>query len=162
MNLFSFKSATFSNCREYRYTLWRWWDEEKPYAMFIGLNPSTADETNDDPTIRRCINFSKRWGYGGLCMANLFALRATDPQEMLKHPLPAGAENDKWIHSLAANAGIVVAAWGVHGKHLNRDEDVVANIDKLYCLKKTKGGFPGHPLYIKSDTEPIIYELGSE
>ncbi len=71
--------AELSKCRAYRYALWRTWDESKPFAMFVGLNPSTADELEDDPTIRRCINFSKLWGYGGLCMVNLFAYRATDP-----------------------------------------------------------------------------------
>lgn len=71
--------AELSKCRTYRYALWRTWDESKPFAMFVGLNPSTADELEDDPTIRRCINFSKLWGYGGLCMVNLFAYRATDP-----------------------------------------------------------------------------------
>ncbi|HHC7270859.1 TPA: DUF1643 domain-containing protein [Vibrio parahaemolyticus] len=65
------KTAKLSDCRTYRYELWRIWDEQKPYAMFVGLNPSTADETEDDPTIRRCIYFAKSWGYGGLCMANL-------------------------------------------------------------------------------------------
>ncbi|GHX72979.1 hypothetical protein VCSRO16_3593 [Vibrio cholerae] len=70
-------TAELSKCRKYRYALWRTWDSDKPFAMFIGLNPSTADEKNDDPTLRRCINFAKSWGYGGVCMANLFAFRAT-------------------------------------------------------------------------------------
>ena len=78
------KTATFSECRKYRYTLWRRWDGlfASGYAMFIGLNPSTADETNDDPTIRRCIGYARDWGYGGLCMTNLFAFRATLPKNM--------------------------------------------------------------------------------
>ena len=75
--------AVFSDCRKYRYALWRVWDESKPVAVFIGLNPSTADEVNDDPTVKRCVNFAQEWGYGGLCMANLFAFMATDP-EVLK------------------------------------------------------------------------------
>ena len=76
------RHAVFSPCRTYRYALSRVWAADKPYALFIGLNPSTADETLDDPTIRRCIDFAKRWGYGGLVMANLFAYRATEPSEM--------------------------------------------------------------------------------
>ncbi len=120
------KTATLSNCRRYRYDLWRRWDDSKPFAMFIGLNPSTADETLDDPTIRRCINFAKSWGYGGLCMTNLFAFRATDPADMKTH------EEDRWacdanllqIANHSAKAGVVVAAWGVHGVHCNRDRTV--------------------------------------
>jgi hypothetical protein len=73
------KDAVLSECRTYRYALWRIWDQTVPYAMFIGLNPSTADESNDDPTLTRCMGFAKSWGYGGVCMANLFALRSTDP-----------------------------------------------------------------------------------
>ena len=85
-------SATFSHCRKYRYTLWRNWAGLMPtgkgYAMFVGLNPSTADETNDDPTIRRCIAFAKAWGYDALCMTNIFAFRATNPMVMLAQPAP--------------------------------------------------------------------------
>ena len=76
------KDAQLSTCRKYRYALWRTWDEAKPQVMIIGLNPSTADETKDDPTITRCINFAKAWGYGGVCMANLFAYRATAPSDV--------------------------------------------------------------------------------
>ena len=78
------KSAEFSPDKVYRYELWRIWDEALPVCMFIGLNPSTADETVDDPTIRRCINFAKEWGYGQLVMTNLFAFRATKPAEMMR------------------------------------------------------------------------------
>ena len=82
------RHAVFSPCRTYRYALSRVWAADKPYALFIGLNPSTADETLDDPTIRRCIDFAKRWGYGGLVMANLFAYRATDPAVMKRAAEP--------------------------------------------------------------------------
>lgn len=77
------KGAKFSDCRKYRYTLWRIWNESEPCVMFIGHNPSTADEKEDDPTIRRCINYSRDWGYGGLYMVNLFAYRATDPKDLI-------------------------------------------------------------------------------
>ena len=80
--------------------------------MFVGLNPSTADETNDDPTIRRCISFAQAWGYEGLCMTNLFAFRATEPSDMMKSPDPVGPENDQALINLAESAGVVVAAWG--------------------------------------------------
>jgi hypothetical protein len=154
-DLFNFKSADFSPCRKYRYTLWRWWDENKPYAMFICLNPSTADETKDDPTIRRCINFAKSWGYGGLCVTNLFALRATDPRVMLASFEPIGIDNDKWIQELAKKAGIIIAAWGTYGNYLNRDKQIIEKINNLNCLEKTKHGHPKHPLYIKADTIPV-------
>ncbi|MEP0894347.1 DUF1643 domain-containing protein [Leptolyngbya boryana FACHB-1624] len=87
--------------------------------MFVGLNPSTADETHDDPTIRRCTKFAKDWGYSGLCMTNLFAYRATDPKEMIASVDSIGLENDQYLLEYAARAGIVVAAWGNHGTHHN-------------------------------------------
>src|SRR5690242_6108456 len=109
------RETIFSDCRAYRYTLWREWDIfDKNYVMFVGLNPSTADERVDDPTIRRCIDFAKRWGYGALCMTNLFAYRATDPRVMKAFPYPVGPENDKWLVRCAREAGVVVAAWGNH------------------------------------------------
>jgi hypothetical protein len=83
--------------------------------MFIGLNPSTADETIDDPTIRRCVIFAKDWGYGALCMTNLFAFRATDPAIMKAHPEPVGESNDGTLEELALSTVVVVAAWGVGG-----------------------------------------------
>ena len=121
--------AKLSECRQYRYALWRTWDDSKPYAMFVGLNPSTADETDDDPTIRRCIVFAKDWGYGGLCMANLFAYRATDPSNMFSAQDPIGPQNDVWLERLAKDAGIVVAAWGNHGGHLGRSKIVLISND---------------------------------
>ena len=80
--LFSKSGAVFSDCRKYRYTLWRIWDGNKPLVMIIGLNPSTADETSNDPTITRCKNFARSWGYGGVLVANLFGCRATSPNEL--------------------------------------------------------------------------------
>lgn len=154
--LFGGKSARFSGCRQYRYELWRRWDD-RPYALFVGLNPSTADETEDDPTIRRCIRFASDWGFGGLCMANLFALRATDPRVMLAHPEPIGPDNDITLRRLAADAGIVVAAWGAHGAHLNRAGAVMDMLTaEVHCLGQTKAGQPKHPLYLRADTRPIL------
>ncbi|WP_318521858.1 DUF1643 domain-containing protein [Photobacterium leiognathi] len=149
------KSAVLSSCRKYRYELWRTWDDSKPYAMFIGLNPSTADETEDDPTIRRCINFAKSWGYGGLCMANLFAYRATQPEDMKRASDPIGDKNDETLILLAQNAGVIVGAWGNDGIFLNRSEDVRALISELNVLKVNKSGEPAHPLYLKSTLTPI-------
>ena len=143
-------TAAFSNDRKYRYALWRWW-ARRPFAMFIGLNPSTADETNDDPTIRRCVGFASRWDYGGIIMTNLFAVRATDPREMMQDPEPIGPDNDTWILKLSKQAGIIIAAWGARGGHLHRDKAVCNLLSNLKCLGITKDGYPRHPLYLRKD-----------
>jgi hypothetical protein len=163
------RRCEFSPGREYRYTLWREWDCDyltgcaddlphiKEYVMFIGLNPSTADETKDDPTIRKCIGFSKRWGYGALCMANLFAYRATNPKVMKAQADPIGPENNRWLVSCARGAGIVVAAWGKDGRHNSRAAVVfglVAAVKETYCLRQNKDGTPEHPLYVPYEVEP--------
>lgn len=154
-DLFNSHSARFSACRAYRYELWRWWNRDKPYAMFVGLNPSTADERRDDPTVRRCIRFASDWGYGGLCMSNLFALRATDPRVMLAHPEPEGPDNEATLIRLAGDAGIVVAAWGVHGRHRDRDQWAQTALrGKLHHLGLTLEGLPRHPLYLRADVLP--------
>lgn len=160
LNLFPvYKSAKFSECRKYRYSLRRTWDREKGFCLFICLNPSTADETTDDPTIRRCIDFAKRGGYGGICMVNLFALRATHPRDMLNHANPIGSDNDKHITELSGKAGGIVVAWGAHGSHMYRDKEVLSILTNytVHCLKTTKGGHPGHPLYIPANTKPKIF-----
>jgi hypothetical protein len=124
--------------------------------MIVGLNPSTADEVTDDPTLTRCINFAKSWGYGGVCMTNLFAYRATDPKVMKSQRDPIGAENDFWLHKLANDAGIVVAAWGNDGSYLNRSNMVVEMLPNLHYLKMNKSGEPAHPLYLKADLVPVL------
>lgn len=153
--------AKLSDCRKYRYALWRTWDESKPYAMFIGLNPSTADETEDDPTIRRCITFANTWGYGGLCMANLFAYRATEPSEMMSAQNPVGPDNDIWLKNLARNAGVLVAAWGNNGTYLGRSKEVLMMLPNLKCLKLNKSGEPAHPLYQPGTATPMPMEINS-
>ena len=147
------RQTHFSPCRSYRYTLWREWEgKNDDYVMFIGLNPSTADETFNDPTIRRCIGFAKNWGYGALCMTNLFAFRATKPAVMKMNPDPIGMENDEWLLKMAQEAGTLVAAWGAQGAHLRRDFEVKSLLKDLHCLGMTKGGHPKHPLYVRGDT----------
>lgn len=152
------KQAIFSPCRTYRYALWRSWGGATGYAMFVGLNPSTADETQDDPTIRRCIAFAKAWGYGGLLMTNLFAYRATDPRVMKAAPDPVGPENDKVLRAMARGAGVIVAAWGANGTHRGRDATVRELLPALHCLALTKDGHPGHPLYLKKTLTPVLWE----
>jgi len=149
------KSAVFSLGKEYRYVLWRWWNREKDYAMFIGLNPSTADEMKDDPTIRRCVGFAMDWGCGGLCMTNLFALRATNPVEIMSPCVePVGFDTDYWLFKCAWKAKIVVAAWGTKGEYQQRDKIVYGMIENLKCLGLTKAGHPQHPLYLPKNIKP--------
>jgi len=154
----STRQTVLSADRRYRYVLWREWgdlDDASPYALFVGLNPSTADETNDDPTIRRCRRFAQDLGYGALCMVNLFAWRATSPKDMKAAPDPVGPENDRWLASLSREAGITIAAWGVHGAHLGRDMAVLPLLQEPHCLGQTAGGQPKHPLYLRADTRPF-------
>ncbi len=149
------QSAVLSNDRKYRYSLFRDWEGAEGYVMFIGLNPSTADETKDDPTIRRCIGFAREWGYGALCMVNLFAFRATNPADMKEAFDPIGKENDSTLLELADGAEIVVAAWGIKGSWLNRDKEVQSLIPYMFHLGLTKEGYPKHPLYLPKITRPI-------
>ncbi len=155
------RETTFSPDRKYRYTLWREWSEllgEDQICNFICLNPSTADETKDDPTIRRCIDFSKRWGYTAFVMTNLFAWRDTSPTEMMKQAKPIGAENDDWIHGVASYASRVVIAWGKDGGHMGRGPIVRRMLQesgiRLHHLGRCQNGEPKHPLYLPKITMP--------
>jgi len=148
---FIYKNATFSSCRTYRYSLSRIWDKKKKYVLFIGLNPSTANEEADDPTILRCVNYAKDWGYGGFMMVNLFAYRSTLPVNLKKVKYPVGSENDKYIVTLSKKADITVAAWGNNGNLYSRDKQVLSLVPKLRCLKVNKSGQPAHPLYLSKN-----------
>jgi hypothetical protein len=144
--------ASFSPCRKYRWTLWRRWDQDLPPCIFIGLNPSTADETVDDPTIRRCIGFAKTWNMGGLIMLNAFGYRATLPKDMKAADDPVGADNNLAIQlttqATIDDDGIVIAAWGTHCDE-TREKQICHLINRqIYCLGKTKDGRTKHPLYL--------------
>ena len=149
--------ALFSNDRIYRYALWRIWNDNLPKVLFIGLNPSTADEINNDPTIRRCIRYAIDWGYGGYIMGNIFSYRATDPKIMKKAKDPVGPHNNYWLKKLSNEAEITIAAWGNHGLYMNRGDEVINLIPNLKCLKITKKGFPAHPLYLPKSLKPFLY-----
>ena len=151
------KSAVFSPCRKYRYSLTRVWNLSQKPALFIGLNPSTADEENDDPTIRRCIHYSNEWGFGGLIMVNLFAYRTTLPSDLKKSKYPVGKKNDRFIIDSQFEAGIVITAWGNDGNLFNRDQEVLQLISNPMCLKINKSGLPGHPLYLRNEELPKKY-----
>ncbi|PHM72320.1 DUF1643 domain-containing protein [Xenorhabdus sp. KJ12.1] len=153
-------SATISKCGKYRYDLCRIWDSSKPYLMFIGLNPSTADHETDDPTIKRCISFAKKLGFGGMYMCNLFAFRATRPSDLFAEDNPIGPDNDLYIKKHSDEAGMVIVAWGNQGIHLGRYKNVLDLIDKeLFVLEINKSGQPKHPLYIHNEKEPQPFHL---
>ncbi len=118
---------------------------------FVMLNPSTADEREDDNTIRRCIGYARKWNFGGLFILNIFAYCATDPDDMKAAPDPIGAENDHWIDVTLEQVDLAVAAWGSHGLYLGRGPDVLKRISQrrpIYCLATNADGQPGHPLYL--------------
>lgn len=154
------RGAQFSACRRFRYSLWRTWGEG-PTVMFVGLNPSTADALLDDPTIRRCMNFARGWGYSGMVMTNLFAWRATNPRDMLAAEDPIGAGNDAMLVSEHQKAALTVAAWGAHGGHQGRDQAVRALLPRLHYLRLTKDGYPGHPLYLPGTLSPQEWAAAS-
>lgn len=151
-------NAMISPCSRYRYALWRTWDTTRPTLGFIGLNPSTADHTEDDNTIRRCIGFGRRMGYGGLLMLNLLAYRETDPSVVDLRRREGvdvvGPENDAYLAMLIPTCAKVVACWGFNGAVLlHRHEDVMATHRNLWCFGKTVGGYPRHPLYLRNDAQ---------
>jgi len=155
------KGAQFSDDRIYRYTLWRIWKEGDGHVLFIGLNPSTADETEDDPTIRRCIGFAKDWGFGGIYMLNIFSFRATNPKELMKTKEPIGEKNNHYLMMYCDTIGLNVACWGIWGEYLNRGREVLdlLGTDCLHCFGFTKNMQPRHPLYLKKGTELIEMSL---
>lgn len=145
------------------------WDRGHPYLNVIGLNPSTADETLDDPTVRRCIGFAQRWGFGGLWVTNLFAIRSKDPSAIQDtHEAgcdPIGPENDIRIVGAAQPAGKVVLAWGVHGCYLERSDQVIRLLHnrgvKMAAFGYTQAGHPKHPLYIANSTPTVEHAVGA-
>ena len=149
-------TAVISPCEKYRYELRRWWNDYPDWMVFIGLNPSTADARIDDPTIRRCMSFAKLWGYGGMVMLNLFALRATNPRELCQADDPVGPDNDRWLTKHIHTSELVVAAWGNHGTLNERCGQVVTMFPQLTCLGLTKANQPKHPLYLPKTAEPTV------
>jgi hypothetical protein len=147
------RGAVFDPSRRYRYRLWRRWAAGAP-VLFVMLNPSTADAERDDPTIRRCVGFARAWGFAGMTVVNLFALRATDPARLRRARDPVGRDNDCHIAAAAAGAGTVVVAWGTHGELGARDRAVLALLapHRPRCLGLTRGGHPRHPLYLPART----------
>lgn len=151
--------ADFDATGKYRFKLWRIWDKSKPTITFIMLNPSTANAQTDDPTIRRCINFARSWGYGGIEVVNLFALVSSESEKLLTTSNSIGTDNDLVILKAASQAAKIIIAWGAFKEAKVRGKDVLGLLYKydIYCLGKTKEGHPKHPLYLRKDLEPIIF-----
>jgi hypothetical protein len=158
------KTAVLSPCGLYRYRLGREVQADGGTVNFVMLNPSTADASIDDPTIRRCVGFARSWGFGGLVVTNLYGLRSTDPAGLLSSPDPVGPDNDRHVREVAGAAGLVVCAWGAFGAPSGRAR--VARVLGLireagrvpHYLKLTAAGHPGHPLFLRSDLTPIRWE----
>ncbi|MBE9032076.1 DUF1643 domain-containing protein [filamentous cyanobacterium LEGE 11480] len=155
--------ATISPCQQYRYQLWRQWHPGPSTCTIIGLNPSTADATRDDPTIRRCVGFAQSLGCDRLIMVNLFAYRATKPEDLRKAKVPIGQDNNQTILSATQTAKYVIAAWGVHGDYRGRDRQVYELlVDRqipLCCFGTTKYDHPRHPLYLPKTTALQAYSM---
>lgn len=144
------RNAVISVCGKYRYSLLRKWaDVDRLPVMWLMLNPSTADADIDDPTIRRCIEFSKRWGYGALWVGNLYAWRSTDPKGLRLSGDPEGVENRDRLQGMANSSEKVIAAWGNHGAAAGAEyiAGILPNpMGGIWHLGLTNGGHPKHPL----------------
>ncbi len=153
------KSAVISECGQFRYQLERLSAKRtsrKSTVTFIGLNPSTADASQDDPTIRRCIQFAHSWEFKTLIVVNLFAFRATKPIDLFKAPDPIGTENDAYIEQAISRASMVIACWGEHGVRNDRACYVRRRYQRrLSALRINRSGQPAHPLYLPGSLKPV-------
>lgn len=148
------KGAEMSKDRQYRYALWRIWDKEKYMVMFIGLNPSTANESKDDPTIRRVIKFAQNWGYGGVYMMNLYPFVTAYPHELQTGNMDM---NNKWLIRIAMKCHRVVFAWGNFLEAVYPGASISKALDG-WALEINQNGSPKHPLYVKGDIKPVKYK----
>lgn len=154
--------AVYSDCENYRYSLTRTWDASGKRALFVMLNPSTATEVQNDPTVERCERRARALGFGAFRVMNIFAYRATDPRVMRAQPDPTGPHNDATILEGATWADSIICAWGTHGVHLDRGAAVEtllrAQPKPLTHLGLSKAGHPKHPLYISYAVQPAVWE----
>jgi hypothetical protein len=155
------KDAVISDCGKYRYLLRRAWDHSLPRALFIMLNPSTADAEIDDPTIRSCIRLTKALGYGSFEVINLFGLRTTNPDELANAHDPIGPRNADIGDAAISRCDIAICAWGAHPMALRRSRDMRGWVrgwkPAAYCFGLTKNGRPKHPLYLQTGTPLQVY-----
>jgi len=154
--------AQYSDCERYRYALTRVWDPAGRKALFIMLNPSTATEFQNDPTVERCERRARALGFGAFRVTNIFAWRDTDPRKMRAAADPVGPENDETISQSCLWADQIIAAWGTHGEHLNRGPKVTSLLRAtglpVSHLGLTQAGHPKHPLYIAYSQQPQLWE----
>ena len=157
---FGKSDAIFSDCKHYRYRLWRRWAAGRSVA-FLMLNPSTADATKNDPTVERCHRRAVDMGFGALEVINIFAYRATDPKNLKKAPDPNGPLNDTTLVETAKSSDLLICAWGSHGNHLGRDLQVRELLKQAgvspHMLALTKHNQPKHPLYISYSQKPVLW-----
>lgn len=162
------RGAIISECQQYRYKLWRIWDPSKPSVLFIMLNPSTADEKEDDPTIRRCMRFAQAWGYGGIYVGNLYAFRTKKPailRQMEKDGVDiVGKQNDEYIKEMCRYSKLVIFAWGASMQAHHFAKKRMVNMRHFmgtgqlpHILGKSKHGFPSHPLMLKKNVKPTLF-----
>lgn len=150
-------AADISSCGQYRYTLRRDLpsaNKELKQILWVMLNPSTADATNDDPTIRRCVGFSTAWGFAEMVVVNLYAYRATDPKVLWSIPDPVGPDNDDYIREYSMCSDMTLCAWGKPGPDRGRALHVRGLIPNAHYLRMNKSGHPGHPLYLPKELTP--------
>lgn len=153
--------AEIDRAGAYRYSLWREWNLDAPRISFVMLNPSTADATVNDPTIRRCISFAQSWGYGSLEVVNLFAYRTTKPNTLRRAVDPIGPENDRYLLAARQRAQTIILAWGNWGILHSRNRAVTSLFfvqRNIYCLGITQAGQPRHPLYVRGNMTPLPFE----
>lgn len=155
--------AEYSDCERYRYTLTRVWNPDGDRALFVMLNPSTATEVQNDPTVERCERRARALGFGAFRVLNIFAYRATDPRDMRRADDPVGPENDAVILEALPWADRVICAWGTHGAHLGRGAQVAAMLRdagaELFHLGLSRDGHPKHPLYIGYAIQPQAWQV---
>lgn len=149
--------AHFSECGSYRYLLTRRWEGGKGKLNIIGLNPSTADASHNDPTIRRCIDFAQRWGFAELAVTNLYAFRATKPRDLFQATDPEGPHNAAFLLETGQAAQKVLFAWGNHGHKHPRLDWLIERFPEAVCLGQTKIGAPRHPLYVRAVQVPELF-----
>jgi len=151
-DLFTTAGAVFSPCKRYRYRLWRTWDGSKPPLVMVMLNPSIADDAQNDPTVERCQRRAIAMGYGGLQVTNIFSLVSTDPAALYTTEDPVGPDNNAAILDAIKDAGMVLCAWGNHGAHVGRAREVVDMLRSAgatpHSLGQNTDGSPKHPLYV--------------
>ena len=154
--------AVYSADEAYRYRLVRVWDTSARRALFVMLNPSTATETQNDPTVERCERRARALGFGSFAVGNIFAYRATDPKVMRGVGDPIGPGNDAAILAMASEADRIICAWGTHGAHLQRgaavEQVLRATGRELFHLGLSQAGHPKHPLYIGYETQPVLWD----